>query len=75
MDIIQLIEDATSELLLVPHWQANMDISDQLASGRRDMCVCEWATDIVSNLSYTRSPSSVQFVCFCWRLAKEAFEP
>lgn len=30
--------DRTSELLLVPHWQANMDISDLLVGGRREMC-------------------------------------
>ena len=33
MDLVALVEDATSELLLVPHWQANMDIADQLSAG------------------------------------------
>ena len=37
MDITTLVEDATSELLLVPQWQANLDISDLLAGGRREM--------------------------------------
>jgi hypothetical protein len=39
MNVQQLVNDATSDLLLVPLWQANLDLSDVLATGRREQWV------------------------------------